>query len=70
LEQLADVATVAAAMVILRAIFGPEIPDPVGAQISRWRQDPFARGAYSFEAVGTSAKTRKALFGNGTDVRP
>ena len=44
-------------------MFGSSVPDPVGAQISRWRQDPFALGSYSFKAVGSSRKDRKALFG-------
>ena len=41
----------------------------MGSQISRWRQDPFALGAYSFKAVGTSRKDRKALFGADWDDR-
>jgi monoamine oxidase len=44
-------------------MFGSAVPEPLGVQISRWRQDPFALGAYSFKAVGTRAKDRKALFG-------
>lgn len=58
-----DRATVASAMEALRAMFGSGVPEPLGSQISRWRQDPFARGAYSFKPVGTSRKDRKALFG-------
>lgn len=56
--------TTASAMEALRAMFGTAIPDPLGSQISRWRQDPFAMGAYSFNAVGTRSKDRKALFGS------
>jgi monoamine oxidase len=63
LEALDDRATTASAMVVLRSMFGAGIPAPVGSQITRWRQDPFARGSYSFNAVGTSAKDRRALFG-------
>lgn len=58
-----DRTTTASALDALRAMFGASVPDPVGSQISRWRQDPFALGAYSFLPVGTSAKDRKALFG-------
>jgi monoamine oxidase len=50
-------------------MFGSAVRDPVGSQISRWRQDPFALGAYSFKAVGTSRKDRKALFGADWDGR-
>jgi monoamine oxidase len=62
-EGLDDRDTTASAMAALRAMFGSSVPDPLGAQISRWRQDPFALGAYSFKAVGSSRKDRKALFG-------
>ena len=68
-EALDDPATVASAMTALRAMFGPRVPDPVAAQISRWRQDPFARGAYSFLRPGTRARTRSTLFGTDWDGR-
>jgi monoamine oxidase len=69
IEALDDAATSASAMAALRAMFGATVPDPLGAQVSRWRQDPFARGAYSFNAVGTSRKDRKALSGADWDGR-
>jgi monoamine oxidase len=62
-ESWDDRTTTASALEALRAMFGASVPDPVGSQISRWRQDPFARGAYSYLPVGTKAKDRKALFG-------
>lgn len=58
-----DRTTAASALAALRAMFGTAVPDPLGYQISRWRQDPYARGAYSFLPVGTTGKDRKALFG-------
>lgn len=69
MEGLDDRATTASAMRALRMMFGSGIPDPVGSQISRWRQDPFARGSYSYNAVGTSAADRRALFGSDWDGR-
>lgn len=69
IEGLNDAETAASALATLRAMFGSGVPDPVGAQVSRWRQDPFARGAYSFIAVGTSRKDRKALSGADWDGR-
>lgn len=69
IETLDDRATTASAMEALRAMFGSAIPDPLGSQVSRWRQDPFALGAYSFKAVGTSKKDRQALFGADWDGR-
>ncbi|MFM7446817.1 MAG: flavin monoamine oxidase family protein, partial [Tabrizicola sp.] len=64
-----DATTTASAMAALRAMFGTSVPDPLGSQISRWRQDPFALGAYSFKAVGTSTLDRKALFGTDWEGR-
>jgi monoamine oxidase len=58
-----DRTTTASAMAALRAMFGTSVPDPTGSQISRWRRDPFALGAYSFKAVGTRRADRKNLFG-------
>jgi monoamine oxidase len=62
-EGLDDADTTQSALEALRAMFGSAVPAPVGAQVSRWRQDPFALGSYSFKAVGSSRKDRKALFG-------
>jgi monoamine oxidase len=69
IEALDARASTALAMEALRAMFGTSVPDPLGHQVSRWRQDPFACGAYSFIAVGTSKKDRAALFGADWDGR-
>ena len=63
IEARDDLATTASAMEALPAMFGNAIPDPIGSQISRWRQDRFSRGAYSIVAVGASAKDRVAHAG-------
>jgi monoamine oxidase len=68
-EGWSDRDTTASALAALRAMFGNSVPEPLGAQLSRWRQDPFAQGAYSFKAVGSSRKDRKALFGADWDNR-
>ncbi len=63
IEALSDRQTVAAAHEALKSMFGNDFPAPVAAQITRWSQDPFARGSYSFNAVGTTPATRGALAG-------
>lgn len=68
-EALDDRATTASAMEALRTMFGSAVPDPQGNQISRWKQDPFARGSYSFLAVGSSRRDREALSGADWDGR-
>lgn len=67
LEALDDRATLAAAHAALRAMFGNGFPAPVAAQITRWAQDPFSLGAYSFNAVGVTRATRAALAGSDWD---
>jgi monoamine oxidase len=61
LEGLSDAGIVAEAMAVLEILFGPDLPDPIDAVISRWGQDPLALGAYSFLAVGASLDDRRAL---------
>lgn len=61
LEALDDTRTVDAAMQTLRTLFGRNIPDPASAQITRWAQDPFARGSYSFNALGATPVLRDHL---------
>ena len=60
-EQLGDAAILGEIMAVARRMFGASAPDPVAAQITRWRSDPFARGSYSFHAVGSTPEDRRAL---------
>lgn len=61
LEGWSDQQQVAAAMASLRQLHGHAIPDPIGVQITRWRSDPFALGAYSYPALGSTAAMREQL---------
>jgi monoamine oxidase len=61
IERLSDEAIVASAMQTLKTIYGEHIPEPIGFQITRWAADPFARGAYSFNALGSTPGMRKTL---------
>jgi monoamine oxidase len=45
----------------LRLLFGADTPAPIAAQITRWRSDPYAGGAYSFNAVGSTPAMRDTL---------
>lgn len=67
LERQSDADTVAAAHEALQQMFGTRFPAPKQAQITRWAQDRFALGSYSFNAVGTHALTRRALAGPDWD---
>jgi monoamine oxidase len=69
MEALDDADTVAGAHEALKTMFGSAFPAPKAAQITRWSQDGFALGSYSFQATGTSPKTRRALAGADWDGR-
>ena len=60
-ETLSDRDIIASIMESARQMFGSSAPDPIASQITRWRSDPFARGSYSFHAVGSGPDDRKAL---------
>lgn len=66
-EVLDDRATVAAATNALRAMFGTAFPAPVAAQVTRWGQDQWSFGSYSFNRVGTTPGMRDALQGADWD---
>ena len=61
IESWSDRDIVADAMATLRTMFCARIPDPLDWQISRWASDPFARGAYSFNKLGSLPSMRTDL---------
>lgn len=61
MEEKSDAEIVASAMRTLRLIYGPDIPEPTGQQITRWAADPFSFGSYSFNALGAHPRMRDAL---------
>lgn len=65
LEKNSDRDMAAGAMEALRMMFGSSIPEAKAVQVTRWHGDEFARGSYSFNAVGSSLKTRKDLAKKG-----
>jgi hypothetical protein len=44
-----------------RAAAGRKVPEPVEAYVTRWAADPYARGAYSYYAVGNPKNITGAL---------
>lgn len=61
LEARSDDEIVGEAMGVLEKLFGADIPRPRWSLVSRWGQDPFARGAYSSLGVGACSSDREAL---------
>jgi len=54
-EADSDEQTVAAVLSAMDA------PEPAGTLVTRWAADPYARGSYSFLAVGSSPEDQRAL---------
>jgi monoamine oxidase len=69
MEELTDAETIASAHAALTTVFGADFPAPLGGQVTRWSRDPFAHDSYSFNAVGTTPRTRNALAGTDWDGR-
>ena len=58
IEEMKDQEIVDEVMVLLRKIFSDtDVPEPTRFLITRWSQDPFARGSYSSFAVGADNQT-------------
>ena len=53
-EQLDTEQLVAECLSLLRQMFGPHVPAPLRSLSTRWAADPFARGSYSYVAVGAT----------------
>jgi monoamine oxidase len=61
IEYWSDDQIVASAMQTLRTLFGRNVCELLDYQITRWASDPFARGAYSFNALGSTPRMRDHL---------
>lgn len=61
IERMSDAEIVQDAMKTLKNIYGNNIPKPIDFQITRWAQDPFSLGSYSFNQVGYKPGQRDTL---------
>lgn len=53
-EAMSDPDMISDCMGALRAMFGEDIPAPIGHMATRWSEDPHTYGAYSYSAVGNT----------------
>ncbi|GKY97992.1 hypothetical protein MPSEU_000757300 [Mayamaea pseudoterrestris] len=60
-EQLSDDEILSEALQSLQSMFGVAIPEPFAFTITRWGQDDYSLGSYSFYKVGSEPKDRKNL---------
>lgn len=61
LAEREDEEIAAGALEALRDIFGPDVPAPLATHVTRWREDPWALGSYSYLPVGSSQDDMRAL---------
>lgn len=61
IESWSDKEIVIDAMKNLRQIYGNSIPQPIDYQLTRWNQDPFTFGCYSYYATNSTPNHRLEL---------
>ena len=61
LEQQRERDVVGRAVSALREMFGEKVTEPEDYKITRWKQDPFSQGSYSYLAYGSSPESFDAL---------
>ena len=61
LDRMSDAEIEERALAVLAEILDEEIPAPLAVAVTRWRDDPFARGSYSFMPVGASPADMRTL---------
>ncbi|KAL6531688.1 Lysine-specific histone demethylase 1 1 [Orobanche minor] len=69
-ELMSPVESVNRVLEILKGIFSPKgiaVPDPVQAVCTRWGQDQFSYGSYSYVAIGASGDDYDILAENVSD---
>ncbi|GAB3385833.1 FAD-dependent oxidoreductase [Humibacter soli] len=62
-QEWEDEAVVADVVDTLRGMFGGSVPDPIARRVTRWGQDPYSVGSYSYVATGASHHDHDALAG-------
>ncbi|HWD63364.1 MAG TPA: NAD(P)/FAD-dependent oxidoreductase, partial [Humibacter sp.] len=60
-QEWDDTVVVTDVVETLRGMFGESVPDPVAHWITRWGQDPFSVGSYSYVAAGASHHDHDAI---------
>jgi len=61
LEQMSEGELMADVTAALKKVFGSSAPSPTKHFLTRWNGDPYARGAYSFAAVGSGYQDHVTL---------
>ena len=60
-ELRSDPELVTTLMACLRKMYGQGIPEPTGYKVTRWNQDPYSLGSYSYVPVGSKQSLRRQI---------
>lgn len=60
-ESCSDAELVGCLMDCLRKMYGTDIPEPSGHVVTRWKQDPYSLGSYSYVPVGAKQSQRRQI---------
>ncbi|MFE6995134.1 flavin monoamine oxidase family protein [Microbacterium sp. NPDC057659] len=63
LQDVSDAGIITDVLGALRVLYGDGVPDPVAHRITRWGEDPYSHGSYSYLATGSSHEDHDALAG-------
>ncbi len=61
LASMTDEEIAGRALEVLAEILGREVPQPLASVVTRWRDDPFARGSYTYLPVGAAPEDMEEL---------
>lgn len=61
IRGMSDAEIVASVMTGLRGIYGDSVPEPVHARITRWQDDPYTHGSYSYMTVDSAVEDHDLL---------
>lgn len=64
IESWSDNQIIDSAMATLKKMYGEDIPNPTDWSITRWGSDPYAKGAYSCNVLGSTPQMRIDLASN------
>jgi monoamine oxidase len=60
-REWTDEAIATSVLVQLRRLYGDAVPEPTHVTVTRWQDDPYARGSYAYMTVGSSTDDHDAL---------
>lgn len=61
IREWSDERIAASVLDALREIYGDDVLEPTDVQVTRWQDDPYARGSYAYMTVGSTTEDHELL---------